>query len=412
MKKSRRNKYTNGIEIELFYKGEQPEGWYLYHSPKAIASQESRKNKNISPEEKELKRQKYRESIIKKYGTWENYVISKTNKQKQTAIKKYGSLEEFYKLQRTNAEKTMMEKYGIPHNFCAGSSSIEKRKQTWMEKYGCEHPNQSIEVQEKRKNTCLEKYGVECITQSEEFNEKVQETIIQKYGSEEAYYRMINEKGIKTQFEKYGQHFFQTDEFKEKSNSTLIEKYGSLENAYHEINLKIQNTCLQKYGVDNYFKSEEFLNSMTPEKRQEIIQHSIETKRKKNTFNTSKSEAELYKLLISKYGEDDVFTNYQDIRYARESGYQFKCDFYIKSEDLFIELNLHPTHGGYLFDPENEEDLTKLFILENSDSQWDRNIAYVWGYLDVEKAMIARKNNLNHRMVYNFNEFCKELYCK
>lgn len=38
-----------------------------------------------------------------------------------------------------------------------------------MEKYGCEHPNQSAEIQEKRKNTCLEKYGVDNYFKSEEF---------------------------------------------------------------------------------------------------------------------------------------------------------------------------------------------------------------------------------------------------
>jgi len=32
------------------------------------------------------------------------------------------------------------------------------------------------------------------------------------------------------------------------------------------------------------------------------------------------------------------------------------CDFYIPSEDLFIELNRHWSHGGHFYDPNNIED--------------------------------------------------------
>lgn len=175
------------------------------------------------------------------------------------------------------------------------------------------------------------------------------------------------------------------------------------------LNTKV--TCLEKYGVEEYFSSEAYKQIQTPEYKEARLAKAIQTKHENNSFNTSKGEVELHDFLVSKYGEDNVITNYQDPRYARETGYRFKCDFYIKSEDLFIELNLHPTHGEYPFDINNEEDLTKLYYLENSERKWDQNVAKVWGYLDVEKVNIAKKNNLNHRMVYNLDEFYRELQC-
>ena len=37
---------------------------------------------------------------------------------------------------------------------------VKKRKETCLDKYGVEHPNQNKDVKEKFKQTCLEKYGV------------------------------------------------------------------------------------------------------------------------------------------------------------------------------------------------------------------------------------------------------------
>lgn len=58
------------------------------------------------------------------------------------------------------------------------------------------------------------------------------------------------------------------------------------------------------------------------------------TKRKNNSFNSSKAEIQLQKKLVEVFGKCDVVRQYFD----RER-YPFKCDFYIKSIDLFIELH-------------------------------------------------------------------------
>lgn len=89
----------------------------------------------------------------------------------------------------------------------------------------------------------------------------------------------------------------------------------------------------QLYGTDNYFKTSEF-KIFYQKNKAAIKNKEYETKRENGTFNTSKPEDGYYSYLAEKYGADDVIRQYKDERYP------FACDFYVKSKDLFIELNL------------------------------------------------------------------------
>lgn len=126
-----------------------------------------------------------------------------------------------------------------------------------------------------------------------------------------------------------------------------------------------------------------------------IVLRGIETKRVNGTFNVSAPEKEYYELLIQRYGEEDVFTQYN-----KDPRYPFACDFYIKSEDLFIELNIHPTHHTHPFNPDDEEDVRFLEVLQARNDQWSRNIVDVWTKRDYNKMQTAIKNNLNYKAVY------------
>ena len=116
-----------------------------------------------------------------------------------------------------------------------------------------------------------------------------------------------------------------------------------------------------------------------------IITRGIETKRKNGTFHVSLPEKEFYEILVTEYGEEDIVTQYKDERYP------FCCDFYVKSLDLFIELNLHPTHGTHPFDPECIEDILLLMELEKQNTQWSKNIINVWTVRDYNKIQTAIK---------------------
>lgn len=172
-----------------------------------------------------------------------------------------------------------------------------------------------------------------------------------------------------------------------------------------------KETCLERYGVDNFFKTDEFKEMMTPEKKKERVDKSNETKRKHNTFNKSKGEKILKEYLVRKYGSTNVITNYTDERYSRkEDGYKFKCDFYIPTEDLFIELNLHPTHGDHPFDETNELDILYLnqLLEESKTSDWALCTVSVWAGLDVEKRKAAKESNLKYEVIYNLDDYIKD----
>ena len=123
----------------------------------------------------------------------------------------------------------------------------------------------------------------------------------------------------------------------------------------------------------------------------------LNTLRKNNTFNTSKAEQEIYNYLITLYSPTDIKTNYnQDPRYP------FHCDFYIISQDLFIELNLHFSHGPHPFDPNNEEDLKLLekWKEKAKASKYYEVAIDVWTRRDINKFNIAKKNNLKYKTIY------------
>lgn len=123
-----------------------------------------------------------------------------------------------------------------------------------------------------------------------------------------------------------------------------------------------------------------------------------ETKRKNKSFNTSKKERMLFDSLCKKYGIDDVVRNY-----SVDPRYPFACDFYIKSQDLFIELNAHWTHGEHPFDANNPQDIQLLNQWEEKSktSQYFRNAITTWTVRDVKKLHYLIENNLNFILIYN-----------
>ena len=125
-----------------------------------------------------------------------------------------------------------------------------------------------------------------------------------------------------------------------------------------------------------------------------------ETKKRNKSFNSSSIEDNYYDQLVEKYGKDDVIRQYSDERYP------FACDFYIKSLDLFIELNLHWSHGGHLFDETNSEDMIKLNRWQEKakTSDYYKNAIQTWTVRDVAKHENAIRNNLDYIVYYDESE--------
>jgi hypothetical protein len=258
--------------------------------------------------------------------------------------------------------------------------SLTKRRY----KYHCNSvcASKDINVQNKLKQTKLEKYG------DANFNnkEKFEQTCISKYGCKNY---MLSEdfrnKSKITKYNKYG-HYNYSDT--SKTTATCIKRYGTGRN-----NKKVEQTMIFKYGVKSYLQSEEVVKIKNNKDIQEKIQN---TKRKNNTFNTSKPETKTYNVLKEKYPDT--------IRQYKSNLYPFNCDFYIPSLDLYIECNYHWTHGNKPFEG-TEKDNVKLENWKSKNTKYYNNAINTWTKLDVNKRTTAKLNNLNYIEFFNENDF-------
>ena len=87
--------------------------------------------------------------------------------------------------------------------------------------------------------------------------------------------------------------------------------------------------------------------------------------------------------------------------------YPFACDFYIPSEDVYIEYQGSWTHGHRPFDESNEECLEQLELWKERarTSKYYQNAIQVWTKRDPIKRETAKKNNLNWIEFFTVDEF-------
>ena len=309
---------------------------------------------------------KKRETLHKNYG--DKFGDFMKNKIK----KKYG-VENVFQLDniKQKIKKTNLEKYGV-ENVRKLSSVTDKASKTLKEKcfkkYGVTHPMKLEKNKEKLVNTNLEKYGVKCSLQNEEIDKKSRKTCLEKYGDE---------------------RFTRTELFLEKQAKTCLERYGYKTNFGSEnCKEKTKKTCLERYGNINYSKSDNYKMRLP-----EILKKSKETKDKNHTHNSSSIEEQFNAWLI----ENKI--NFK--RQYSSDKYPFCCDFYFPDTDLYFEINGHWTHGGHIFNCNDENDIKKLEDWKLKETEFYNNAIKTWTIRDVEKAKTAIKNKLNYKVVYS-----------
>lgn len=186
-------------------------------------------------------------------------------------------------------------------------------------------------------------------------------------------------------------------DFKDKVKQSYLEKYGVETNLQLEVNKqKSKQTCLKRYGASSYMKSEDYRLQIN-----EIQDKIYTTKKQNNTFSTSEPEEEVYKLLLTKFTKEDIERQY------KSKVYPYRCDFYIKSKDLYIEYNGHFTHGLELFNKDNPEHQKILAFWKNKNTKFYNIAIYVWTVLDPLKLKIATENKLNYKIFWNLDEVKK-----
>lgn len=348
--------------------------------------------------------------------------------QKQTCLHKYGvssvlQLEEVKK----KTEETSLRKYG-----CKRPSQSEVVKQHTREnnlkKYGSVTHMSSQEVKDKIKQTCIERYGVDNVFKCDDIKKKVEQTCLELYGTANVQQNPnIRKKTEQTCLERYGQVSpLLNEEVKEKTSCTLLQKYG-VYNAMQsdEVKLKAKQTCLERYGCENYSQTDEYkeryqktcmerygvLNSfqldICKERRNEVLQNKygvnyafsnkdIQKRALEASLqsSSSKSKAEdvIYEELCCIYGKNNI------IRQYKSSVYPFHCDFYIQSEDLYIEYQGSWTHGNMPYIEGDTACVKQLQQWEEKalNSEYYKDAIETWTYRDVIKRETARKYKLNY----------------
>lgn len=305
------------------------------------------------------------------------------NKTRKTKLEKYG--DEYYNGNRDIAKskmnyeeifkkmrKTNLERYGDEHyhgDRVAATEKInydevvKKVKETKKRLYGDENYNNI----EKAKRTNLEKYGFEYVVLSKEVQDKIKHTNIEKYGVE---------------------YSLQSKKVQDKIKRTNLEKYGAkhpLQSGF--IRDKIKQYFLKIYNVDN------------PWKCKEVQQKVHETKKKNGSYGKSNEEDYVYSILVDLYGNDNVKRQY------KSKLYPFACDFYIISEDLYIEYNGMWTHGHtpYIGSKENEIQLEE-WKQKAVTSDYYKSAIITWTISDVKKRNTAKTNGLNYIELWDLND--------
>lgn len=287
-------------------------------------------------------------------------------------------------------QQTCIKRYGVSLCFLT-PENIAKARAAMIEKYGVDTVFKLESVQGRIRQTCLAKYGVEYPSQSPEVRAKVVATNLKRYGCKSSLQNAdVRERQKATMMARYGvEYSTQSPSVKSKVKQTCLQRYG-VENPRQscEIDDKIKQTSQERYGVDYVVQS-----SVVKAKANA-------TKRLRGTFNTSKPADMVGQMLRSIFGVDDVMCEYDG-----DKRYPFHCDFYIKSRDLFIEMNLFVSHGGHFFNLDSFEDLKKVSVWREKalKSKFYENMMHVWTVSDVLKRETARKFGLNYLTFWKFD---------
>ena len=360
---------------------------------------------------------KYKQTCIEKYGC-SNPMKSNNikNKVANTKLKRYGDA---HYTNREKAEKSFLKKYGVK-SYMNTKQFREDSKKYNQTVFGKDYFTQTNEFQEKRKDSCNKKYGVDSYSKTDEYKEKIKKSSLERYGVDSPLKSsVVRKKAAKTNLKKYGvESYSKTKEFKERykdkelvvkmkkkekdtrlKNGTLVSDLMKNNEYYNNWLNKTKETMNEKYGVDFYTQSKEYKDLYkNKEWVDKKIQKEYNTMKQNNSFNTSKPEDYCYELLKSKF--NDTIRNY-----STDSRYQFNCDFYIPSKDLFIECHFHWTHGGTPFNENNKEHLKELEKWRSKNTQFYKNAEEVWTKRDPLKLKTFIDNKLNYKIFYTEKEF-------
>ena len=128
-----------------------------------------------------------------------------------------------------------------------------------------------------------------------------------------------------------------------------------------------------------------------------FLDNIINTKRKNNSFNTSKPEEEIYKILVKKFNKVE--------RQYRSNLYPFLCDFYIPELGLYIEYQGFWYHGNKPYSEKDRDCIELVNKWRNKNTKFYNKAIEVYTIKDPLKRKIAKENSLNWIEFFNMEEF-------
>ena len=286
---------------------------------------------------------------IKIKSNLEKYGVEHTSQLKEVTDKRTKSRADHVNEIQQHVRESLYKKYGA-YDVMHIPHILQKIKNTNLKKFGVEFPLQQLkkensEIYQKISQTCINKFDIDSPLKNKEVREKIKQTNIQKYGVD-----------------------------------------NPLKNK--EIREKIKQTNIQKYGVDNPLKNKEIWK-----KSQDNRQISSKSKLENNFLN----------YLKLKYESDDIITQY------KSKEYPYYCDFYIKSINLYIEIQGHWTHNDHPFDINNLNDqlIMDIWRTKSLSDKYYKNALNTWTIKDVEKRNTAIQNNLNYLEIFGKTDLNK-----
>ena len=286
---------------------------------------------------------------IKIKSNLEKYGVEHTSQLKEVTDKRTKSRADHVDKIQQHVRESLYKKYGA-YDVMHIPHILQKIKDTNLKKFGVEFPLQQLkkensEIYQKISQTCINKFDVDSPLKNKEVREKIKQTNIQKYGVD-----------------------------------------NPLKNK--EIREKIKQTNIQKYGVDNPLKNKEIWK-----KSQDNRQISSKSKLENNFLN----------YLKLKYESDDIITQY------KSKEYPYYCDFYIKSINLYIEIQGHWTHNDHPFDINNlnDQQIMNIWRTKSLSDKYYKNALNTWTIKDVEKRNTAIQNNLNYLEIFGKTDLNK-----
>lgn len=331
-------------------------------------------------------KEKFENTMQERYGV-SHPLKSQEIKQKQinNNIKKYG-VSNVFQLEsvKQQIKETSQKRYGVSHP-CKSDEIKQKIIETNYNRYysGTDEAKKlKEERQKKSKATCLKHYGVEHALCSKELLEKLQQYNIKKYG-------------VKS--------YLETEDCKNKTKKKLkalnIDSFTQLP----EIKEKIKNTCIKKYGAPSIFQADEYKEKVNALRKQKFAT-ALKISSLDISFGVDQHmsvvEYNVLLYLIDIFGKNDIIYNA-----IIDNRYPYHVDFYIKSLDLFIEINGHWTHNTHPYNPDNLDDVNMLSILKEkakNSLQYQAAIK-IWTEVDPKKQEIANNNNLNYIVTWGKN---------